>query len=354
MVLPIGNFVTQAALAAKINRSGEMQTDNFDLFREDDAGLSAAVLTQKSLVDTQERLGSMLEVMPMGLLIHTEQGILFANREACRLLQLEKSRLIGQHFLDHVPLTEATKVADQLRCSFLGGEEPLEQECLIDRPDGTQRLVKLVSGKLPWEGNAVLQMLLHDVTDQKRAESSLRQLTITDELTGAYNRRHLLYELALYTGPDGVANIPLSLILIDIDHFKKINDSFGHAVGDIALKELTRLINALLPTVRGTDSAILARVGGEEFVVLLPGLGAEAAASVAERIRTTVEKLVVAFPGGTLGFTISMGVAEYQSADRTFEGTVGRADGALYRAKRRGRNRVQLADETSPKGAIAH
>ena len=197
-------------------------------------------------------------------------------------------------------------------------------------------------------------MLLRDVTDQKRAENSLRQLTITDELTGAYNRRHLLYESALYIGPDGAGNIPLSLILIDIDHFKKINDSFGHAVGDIALKELTRLINALLPTVRSTDSAILARVGGEEFVVLLPGLGVKAAAIVAEHIRAAVEKLVVMFPGGTFGFTISMGVAEYQVADRTFEDAVERADDALYRAKRQGRNRVQLAGETSPKGSIAH
>ena len=317
--------------------------DDFDLFREDDTALNAAVLTQKSLVDTQERLGSMLEVMPMGLLIHTEQGILFANREACRLLQMERARLIGQHFLDHVPLVDAPKAAEQLRRSFCSDEEPLEQECLIDRADGTQRLVKLVSGKLPWEGNAVLQILMHDVTDQKRAENSLRQLTITDELTGAYNRRHLFYESALYIGPEGVGSIPLSVVLIDIDHFKKINDTYGHAVGNIALKELTRLANGLVPTIHGTDSAIFARIGGEEFVVLLPGLDRMAAAPVAERFRKAIEKLIVTFPGGTLRFTVSIGVADYQTADRTFEGTLDRADTALYAAKSQGRNRVQLA-----------
>ena len=162
--------------------------------------------------------------------------------------------------------------------------EPLEQECLINRPDGTQRAIKLVTGRLPWDGNPVIQIIMQDVTDQKRAEHSLRQLTITDELTGAYNRRHLLYESALYMGEES-AFIPLSVALVDIDHFKRINDTYGHASGDIALKELTLLANRFIPTIRGTDSAIFARIGGEEFVLLLPGLSVAEAVEVAERFR---------------------------------------------------------------------
>jgi diguanylate cyclase len=316
---------------------------DFDLFRDDDIGLSAAVLTQKSLVDTQAQLGSMLEVMPIGVLIHTEQGILFANKEACRLLQLDRARALGQHFLDHVPASDVENVAAQLRASFLAQSEPIEQECLIERPDGSQRLVKLVSGKLPWAGNPVVQILLHDVTDQKRAENSLRQLTITDELTGAYNRRHLLYESALYIDPHGTHNVPLSVVLLDIDHFKDINDKHGHAVGDIALRELTSLMNALIPTVRGADSAIFARIGGEEFVLLLPGFELMQASTIADRFRKAIGDMKIAIEGGLLRFSVSMGVAQYRKADQTIEETLGRADKALYSAKNMGRNRVETA-----------
>ena len=114
--------------------------DTFDLFDAGDASLSAALLTQKSLVDTQERLGAMLEVMPIGLLIHTEQGILFANQEACELLQADKQELVGQHLLDRIANDDATKVAMQMRGSFGGDLRTASQEVLVDRHDGTQRL----------------------------------------------------------------------------------------------------------------------------------------------------------------------------------------------------------------------
>ena len=316
--------------------------DDFDLFREDDAALSAALLTQTSLIDTQHRLGAMLEAMPMGLLIHTEQGILFANKHACSLLQMERAGLVGQHLLDHIPQADNEKVATQLRNSFDYMGEPLEQECLINRPDGTQRAIKLVTGRLPWDGNPVIQVIIQDVTDQKRAEHSLRQLTITDELTGAYNRRHLLYESALYMGEES-AFIPLSVALIDIDHFKRINDTYGHASGDIALKELTLLANRFIPTIRGTDSAIFARIGGEEFVLLLPGLSETEAVEVAGRFRLAVQKLQIVALAGMLSFTISIGVSAHRRDDLNFGTILARTDTALYSAKAEGRNCVRLA-----------
>jgi diguanylate cyclase (GGDEF)-like protein/PAS domain S-box-containing protein len=316
--------------------------DDFDLFREDDAALSAALLTQTSLIDTQHRLGAMLEAMPMGLIIHTEQGILFANKHACLLLQMERAGLVGQHLLDHIPQADNEKVATQLRNSFDDRGEPLEQECLINRPDGTQRAIKLVTGLLPWDGNPVIQVIMQDVTDQKRAEHSLRQLTITDELTGAYNRRHLLYESALYMGEES-AFIPLSVALIDIDHFKRINDTYGHASGDIALKELTLLANRFIPTIRGTDSAIFARIGGEEFVLLLPGLSETEAVEVAECFRSAVQKLQIQAIQKTLSFTVSIGVSGHHRDDPNFHTALARADAALYIAKSEGRNCVRKA-----------
>ena len=315
--------------------------DDFDLFKSDE-GLGAAVLTQKSLIDTQERLGAMLDVMPIGLLIHTEQGILFANRAGCDLLGGDPQRLTGQHVLDFLRGADVAVVQAQLRATFAAEQEMFEVETVVEVGGRSPRLVKMISSRLPWPGNPVVQVLVQDITDQKRAENSLRQLTITDELTGAYNRRHAFYEAALYVDDRSHA-VALSVVMVDIDHFKKINDSYGHAAGDVALKRLTLLANEMLPTIRGADSSIFARVGGEEFVLLLPGLGHAAAMEIGERFRRAVEALHVDVPGSQFGFTISAGVATLAPGDADFPALLGRADAALYEAKGAGRNCVMAA-----------
>jgi diguanylate cyclase (GGDEF)-like protein/PAS domain S-box-containing protein len=316
--------------------------DDFDLFDVDDA-LEAAVLTQKSLVDTQDRLGVVLDIMPIGLLIHTEQGILFANQAACGLLHTDRAVLVGQHLLDFVRASDMDAVATQFGSSFKGGEETLRGEAAVGRSDGPQRLVRLITGKLPWEGNPVIQVLLEDITDQRRAENSLRQQAITDELTGAYNRRHAFYEAALHVEASRERGVPFSVAMFDIDHFKKINDTRGHAVGDLALKAITALANEKVPLIEGTDSAMFARLGGEEFVILLPGLGLEAAMTIADDFRRAVEQMVVEAPGGDFKFTISGGVAALCDKDGDFARMLTRSDEALYEAKGAGRNRVMAA-----------
>jgi diguanylate cyclase len=321
-----------------------MLVDDFDLFaNDDDAAMSAAVLTNKSLVDTQERLGAMLDVMPMGLLIHTRQGVLFANQEACRLMRVERQGVLGQHFLDFVRPHDLTPVSKQFETSFSQQAGMVDHEVVLVRPDGSERLVRLISGRLPWDGNPVIQILLQDITDQKRAEQSLRQMTITDELTGAYNRRHAFYEAALYIDSESSRSIPLSVILLDVDHFKRINDTYGHGVGDITLRELTDLVHRLLAVIRDADSAIFARIGGEEFVAILPGLTTERSLSIAERLRSEIQNLSVINEAVELSFTVSMGVGTYEPADENFDGLLARCDAALYAAKRDGRNRVCAA-----------
>lgn len=322
--------------------------DDFDLFAsDDDAAMSAAVLTQKSLVDTQERLGAMLDVMPMGLLIHTQQGVLFANQEACRLMRVERQVVLGQHFLDFVRPQDLAEVSEQFETSF-GDARMVDRESVLVRPDGTERLLRLISGRLPWEGNPVIQILLQDITDQKRAEQSLRQMTITDELTGAYNRRHAFYEAGLYIESDAAKHVPLSAILLDIDHFKRINDTYGHGVGDVALKELSGLVHRQLAVIREANSAIFARIGGEEFVVVLPGLALKPSLAIAERLRAEIQRLRITCASAALSLTVSMGVGTYEPSDNNFDGLLARCDAALYVAKRDGRNRVCAAPATRP------
>lgn len=161
-------------------------------------------------------------------------------------------------------------------------------------------------------------------------------LASTDSLTGALNRRKFpeLFagELQTQSSCEGIP-IKLSLITFDIDHFKKINDSLGHAAGDLVLKEVACLARGLI---RKTD--VLARWGGEEFMILVPNVGIEAAGQLAEKLRSAIEKNV--FPEG-IKVTVSFGVSEYRPDD-TLETLCGRADEALYLAKNEGRNRVCL------------
>ena len=308
-------------------------------FDDEETGLGAAQETQKALIDTQERMGMMLDVMPMGLLIHTQQGILFANQEACGMLQITKPQAIGHHFLDFIAGHHFESVHRQLEDSFLSESSMHKQETTIARSDGTEISIKLLSCRLPWQGTPVIQVLLQDVTDLKLKEQKLRLLTITDELTGAYNRRHLFDRAAMLLEGADAPDFALSIISLDIDHFKKINDTYGHAVGDIALKRLAHLANAVIAS-SGNKESLFARIGGEEFLLLLPRTLGSQAEILAEQLRAAIAAMHIETPDCRFGFTASMGVATYGAADSGFDALLSRGDLALYEAKHSGRNRV--------------
>jgi len=313
---------------------------DLDLFANDTDAAEAATLTQQTLVDTQHNLGKMLDLMPIGLLIHTEQGIVFANRQACSSLQTGADQLRGQHLLDYASPDDADAVAHSLQLTFADPETTCETECAVARPDGTSRLMKVITSSLPWPGIPVIQVLMQDITDQKRAEVSLRQMTITDELTGSYNRRHATYEAGLYLESAATGGMPLSVVMIDIDHFKRVNDTHGHDAGDLVLKALARLAHEFLATNTKLDSPMFARFGGEEFLFLLPGAGAQTAFALANSFRQQVERLTIELPATKLQITISAGTATCQAGDSSIDTMLKRADTALYEAKANGRNRV--------------
>lgn len=319
-----------------------MQED-FSSFDLDEAAFGAASLTQQTLSGSRQMLGAMFDALPVALLIHTEQGVLLANREAGSLLGNAERELVGQHFMDFVAPEDSDVMWDVFHRSFAEAGS-LQRECALQRADGSRRLISVICGRLPWPGIPVTQILCRDITDQKRAEASLRQLTITDELTGAYNRRHAFYEASLYLDRSR-SHVPLSIALIDIDHFKHINDTFGHAAGDLALKALTTLANSFLPLHREANSAMFARLGGEEFLMLLPGMDAGRAAIVSDAFRQAVECASVASGSALLRFTLSAGVATSSQADQNFDALLARADTALYAAKSGGRNKVVIASD---------
>lgn len=168
---------------------------------------------------------------------------------------------------------------------------------------------------------------------------SLQTLSITDPLTGLFNRRHLFHEAEREVERAQRYQHPLAVFMIDIDHFKQINDTHGHEAGD---RILTALADVMRASLRNTD--LLARFGGEEFAVLLPEIPEEQAHAAARRLRADVKSMQIPWRDTVLQITISIGVSGMAPGQSiSFEGLLRQADNALYQAKQSGRNRVIIA-----------
>lgn len=171
-------------------------------------------------------------------------------------------------------------------------------------------------------------------------ESSLKRLAQHDQLTGAYNRGYLDIHLAKEIQRSWRYLHPLSILMCDIDHFKKVNDHHGHQAGDLVLREFVRLVNR---SVRNENDWV-ARYGGEEFVIVLPETPPAGCAIVAERIRRLIEKTSVQFQGSEIPVTVSIGAITIENTslmeEMSMDAILGKADECLYRAKETGRNQV--------------
>ncbi len=168
-----------------------------------------------------------------------------------------------------------------------------------------------------------------------KAYCQVQELSVTDHLTGLFNRRKFFDELEKEVERSNRYRSKLSLIMLDIDHFKDINDKYGHQAGDVVLRHLAK---TLLINTRKTD--VTARYGGEEFIIMLTETGMAGALDVAKRINKQVELHEVKTAAGIVHFTVSLGLAEHESSDSA-DSLLGRADTALYQAKGNGRNRVE-------------
>jgi diguanylate cyclase (GGDEF)-like protein len=183
-------------------------------------------------------------------------------------------------------------------------------------------------------GTAFIMLLI----TKERMVRIHKAAALTDTMTGLFNRRGFVEAAHQLMARQAKRGEPVSVLMFDLDHFKSINDSFGHAVGDDALRLFASIIGT---TMRAND--VIARFGGEEFVAMLPGTMTEAVGA-AERVRLAFEAAALEMEEGRLGATVSIGVASGQpGAD--IDTLIGNADAALYRAKLSGRNRVEQADE---------
>jgi len=197
-------------------------------------------------------------------------------------------------------------------------------------------LALLAAGRLVW----LLQV-------QRRTQLELFRLATTDELTGCTNRRHFMDALHREFARTRRHGEPLSLMVLDLDFFKRINDGYGHGVGDKALKAF---VTAAQSSLRQSD--LLARLGGEEFAILLPATETGQVQPVAERLRQQVSAIRIPTSQGTVQFTVSIGVAGFDDSMDSAEALLLAADRALYAAKAAGRDRVVLAPQAVPGGVV--
>ncbi|ADR34622.1 diguanylate cyclase with PAS/PAC sensor [Sulfuricurvum kujiense DSM 16994] len=254
--------------------------------------------------------------------------IIYASNAFCRISKYDKSELIGKN---HRIIRHPDMPAETYKelWNTLTHNQTWQGEIKNKAKDGsTYWVYAVISPDFDDNGNKRgYTAIRQDITDKKHAE----ELAITDRLTGLYNRLKLDEVLNYEIAQTSRYDTPLSIIIIDVDHFKNVNDTYGHQTGDMVLKEVAQILRSCS---RKSDTS--GRWGGEEFLIILPNTNLTGALEAAEKIRTAIEN----YPFSVVGQkTASLGVSEFL-ANENEDSFIERADQALYRAKSGGRNQV--------------
>lgn len=297
-------------------------------------------MLRRAAEDAERLVRFFLDASPHPQAIFCRGGLEYVNRGLLRrmgLASFHEFQATGLSLGDFFRV-DGEALAEPARFALEVLDDPLDREHIVSlvhprHPERPAHVFQAAAARLP--GPDRVMLTLTDITELEYEKRELIDLATVDPLTKAFNRRKLTEILGDETMRARRYGTPLSVVLFDIDHFKRVNDTYGHDAGDVVLTEMARLVMGL---VRECDR--LARWGGEEFLVVAPGVGVEGAAELAERLRAAVAGK--AFPGVT-GVTSSFGAAQYRPGEPV-ETLVKRADAALYRAKEGGRNRVERED----------
>jgi diguanylate cyclase (GGDEF)-like protein/PAS domain S-box-containing protein len=304
--------------------------------------------TEEALLSSEAALRNITSMIGEGIYVLDLEGRLtFMNPEAEKLLGWMEAELLGRKVHDVIHFQKADGnplAADEcpvIRTIRCGGTFRADDE-VFTRRDGTLVPVSIVATPLREAGQITGSVTaFHDITERKKAAGELKLLNeilarqaTTDPLTGISNRLKFNEMLSTEVRRAIRFGTPLSLVMFDIDHFKQINDTFGHHTGDSVLRELTEMV---AQSVRAHD--LFARWGGEEFMIMVTNTTENNACQYAEKLRCLIESREF---DGVGRVTCSFGVAQLRVGD-TDDGFTRRVDDALYRAKTRGRNRVEAA-----------
>jgi len=276
-------------------------------------------------------------------LVDSQDRVQFWNLAAERLFGYSRQEAMGRDLHHLVASSEQIPaVVKGLEVFGQTGQGPIfegRREVLARRKDGSHFPAEVSASAFSMDGHWYAAGSVRDITEHKQSEEALKRLANTDGLTGVLNRRRFMELSRQEVARSHRYGGPLSLIMLDVDHFKAVNDSYGHEVGDEVLVSLSQVCRQVL---RQVD--LFGRVGGEEFMALLPETGLEAAAMVAERLRIALAAHAVSASKQELRVTISLGVAQLSPETRLSD-LMRLADDAMYRAKQNGRNRVEISDQ---------
>lgn len=296
--------------------------------------------SEQALLESEERFRRLSDATLEGVAIHEKGIILDANQIIADMLGYEVPELIGMNVLDLAAHELHDLITKNITADY---EKPYESMCL--RKDGSTFPVEICAKAIPYQGRTARVTTVRDITERKRTQKLLLKLATYDDLTGLRNRREMNRIIKAETRRYRRYGSPVALILLDIDHFKDVNDCYGHQVGDEVLCWLARLLKQ---HVRDTD--MVARYGGEEFTIIMPQTTELEALKLADRLRLAVS-LHPFTPArqsaqvAQIHVTISLGVAGISEDAPTAEDFIRSADNALYEAKRHGRNRVLSSRE---------
>jgi diguanylate cyclase (GGDEF)-like protein/PAS domain S-box-containing protein len=315
---------------------------------------------EEALRESEEQHRLMIENLPLAVLVETFDKIVYVNPAFLTLFKTSTpNEVIGMRLIEFVSpeLFDIIKERRQIMTKEKSILPPIELNlrCM----DGT--FITVVSTPIPiiFQEQPSILSVLYDITERKRSEielqkankllrihtreiedlhAELKEQAIRDPLTGLFNRRYLEETMNREFARASREGFPIGFVMIDIDHFKQVNDAHGHKAGDLILQALG---NLLLGRIRAED--LVCRYGGEEFLIILTQAGKEITAERAEQWRTDFEALKTAYGEKVLQTTISLGVAVYPGDGVTAEAVIHAADQAMYRAKTLGRNRVVLS-----------
>jgi diguanylate cyclase (GGDEF)-like protein/PAS domain S-box-containing protein len=294
------------------------------------------------LSESEERYRLLVENANEAILVIQDTAAKFVNSRAIAAFGYSEEEFRSISILDLVHPEDRGLVTERYLQKIGGDPTPTRYIYRTIHKNGETQWIENSSVMIRWEGRPATLNLVTNITDRKRMEEALieserkfRELSIIDDLTQLYNSRHFHNQLKMEIDRADRYGQPLAMLFLDLDDFKRFNDTYGHVEGDRVLSLLGQVITGQL---RQTDSAY--RYGGEEFIILLPLTAGRDGAVTAERIRVEFkQRAITPATGGDVHMTVSIGVAQYRPGE-DMKAFVSRADRLMYQAKKSGKDRV--------------
>jgi diguanylate cyclase (GGDEF)-like protein/PAS domain S-box-containing protein len=290
-------------------------------------------LATQALRESEERLAKFMQASAEGIAFHRDGIVTDANPPLCELLGYTLAEVRGRSAIDFVAPDQRQRVQ-----AVLDGGHDLSYESAVIRKDGKRVPVELIGRTLVYGDEKLRMSVVRDLRDRHAAQARIHHLAHHDALTGLPNRMSFMERLGTQIEQARHSGKSLALLFVDLDHFKRVNDSLGHLIGDQLLRTVAARISASL---RAGD--IVARFGGDEFIVLLDDAARDDVAQVAHKLLRAIE-LPVDAEGRDLSVTPSVGIAMFPHDGATPTELIKNADTAMYLAKSRGRANCQFFD----------